>query len=236
MSERVPHATIVVSRALQDHYRARGSTTFHISNGVSPPNGRAPSSVLDRLGLTKGRYVLFVGRFVPEKAPDLLVRAFAGVEEEGQLVLVGGSSFSEEYAASVRDMAEADRRVVLAGYLYGDELAHLYANAAVFALPSLLEGLPLSLLEAASHGVPVVASAIPPHVEVLGADGPGRRLVTPGSEAELREALGRALAEQDVERHGAATLRDEVLADYRWDEVVASTERVYEYAVASAGP
>lgn len=232
MSARVPNATVVVSRDLQEHYAARyGQQTTWIANGVDRP-GPADLDCLRRYGLEPGRYVLFVGRFVPEKDPQLLVRAFAGVPGDLRLVLAGGSSFSGDYAATVAEAARTDPRVMLPGYVYGEDKAALYAGAAAFVLPSQLEGLPLTLLEAISHGTPVVASSIPPHVEVLGTDGPGRRLVAPGDLAGLREALCEVLDDVEGERAGAALLRDGVLDRYRWDDATDQLEEVYRRMAA----
>ena len=111
--------------------------------------------------------------------------------------------------------------------MYGDLLEELYSNAAVFVLPSLLEGLPLTLLEAASYRIPVIASDIPPHIEMIGSDGPGRRLVAAGDDGGLSRALSHALGTQGAERAGADAFGREVLSTYRWDEVADATEEVY---------
>jgi len=234
MSARVPNATIVVSQALADHYRTHyGREVDYIPNGVDAPGERTDAHEIERrYGLEPDSYLLFVGRLVPEKAPDLLVRAFRRVPGELRLVIVGGSSFSDSYVRSIRDLVDGDHRVEWVDYVYGDLLAELYANARAFVLPSLVEGLPLTLLEAASHATPVVASAIPPHLEVLGADGPGRRLFRPGDEDDLVAAIQRGLADPQAERAGAVVLADEVVKTYRWDRAVDATEAVYERVAA----
>jgi glycosyltransferase involved in cell wall biosynthesis len=236
ISARAPDAIIAVSQDLQRHYRdVRGRHATYIPNGVCIREPGDPEPVLNRFGLTAGDYVLFVGRLVPEKAPDLLVRAFRQLPGDHRLVLVGGSSFTDSYTRQLRDLAAADGRVVLTDYLFGAELGALYRNAAVFMLPSLLEGLPLTLLEAASYGTPILASAIPPHVEVLGESRPGGRLVAPGDTRQLALALTELLADLEAERRGAAALRERVLQAYSWDEAAAATERVYELALNGAG-
>jgi glycosyltransferase involved in cell wall biosynthesis len=228
MSARVPDATVVVSRHLAEHYRrAYGRETTWIPNGVDTPTLREPVAIADRWGLTTGSYLLFVGRLVPEKAPDLLIRAFRRLPGDLRLVIAGGSSFTDEFVTGLEREAAGDPRVVLAGYVFGEELDELYTNAAAFVLPSFLEGLPLTLLEAASYGTPVVSSDIPPHLEVVGADAPGHRVFRSGDEEGLAEALRRSIAETRVEREGAAAFRDEVLATYRWDTVTDMTEAVY---------
>lgn len=229
LSARVPDATIVVSRDLQRHYASTyGRDTVYVPNGVVEMPARPPSEITKRWGLRGKDYVLFVGRLVPEKAPDLLVRAFARIPGETRLVLAGGSSFTDDYVRELRALAAGDPRVILPGYVYGEALDELYGNAAAFALPSLLEGLPLTLLEAAAHGVPVVASDIPPHREVIDASGPGHRLVPPGDETTWATELSSALAGGSSHRRGADALRRRVLSTYRWEDAADATEALYE--------
>lgn len=223
MSAHVPHATVVVSRSLADHYTQRwGRETVCIPNGVAAP-GLAAAPVQSG----RSPYVLFVGRLVPEKAPDVLLRAFARVPGDVRLIIAGGSSFTDDYVEELSILAAADPRVSLAGYVYGEQLQDLYRGAGAFCLPSLLEGLPLTLLEAASHGAPVVASAIPPHLEVLGADAPGRRLVPPGDVETLAATLADVLNDPVLERKGAAELRERVLQNYNWEGAVDRLESLY---------
>jgi glycosyltransferase involved in cell wall biosynthesis len=227
MSAHVPNATIAVSRALSDYYAARHHrSAVYIPNGVSRGVGRPPAAIRE-FGLEPGGYVLFVGRFVPEKAPDLLIRAFGQLDRPLKLVLAGGSAYTDDYATELQRLAAADRRVVFTGYAYGDLLEELYSNAVAFVLPSNLEGLPLTLLEAGSHGTPVVASDIAPHLEVLGRERSGQRLFTSGSRDSLTAALERSLADPLEERAGADRFRERVLAGYSWDRAVLATESVY---------
>ncbi len=227
MSAHVPNATIAVSRALSDYYAARHHrSAVYIPNGVSRGVGRLPAAIRE-FGLETGGYVLFVGRFVPEKAPDLLIRAFGDLKRPLKLVMAGGSAYTDGYSTELQRLAAADPRVVFTGYAYGDLLEELYSNAAAFVLPSALEGLPLTLLEAASHGTPVVASDIAPHLEVLGRERVGQRLFASGDQGSLTAALERALADPTRELIGAASFRERVLAGYSWDRAVLATESVY---------
>lgn len=229
MSARVPDETIVVSKDLERHYldRYRGRTTY-IPNGVDEPARRKPEEIVRRYGLHGDDYVLFLGRMVPEKAPDLLVRAFRGLATDHRLVLAGGSSFTDGYVASLEALAAMDPRVVMPGYVYGPVLEELYANATAFVLPSSLEGLPLTLLEAASVGVPVVVSDIAPNMEIIGRNGPGHRVFRTGDQEGLRSALEAVLRDPIHERAGAERLRTKVIGSYRWQQVVDMTEAVYE--------
>ena len=227
---------MVVSRTLADHYLAKyGRPTTYIPNGVvRPAAAPPPNEIATRFGLHGGDYVLFVGRLVPEKAPDLLLRAFRHVPGDVRLVIAGGSSFTDRYTDSLTALASDDKRVVLPGYVYGETLAELYANAAAFVLPSLVEGLPLTLLEAASYGAPVVASAIGPHIEIVGADGLGHRLVPAGDEAALAAALSSSVNGGPDVREGASRMRERVLSEYSWDRAVDATEALYRRLVGDA--
>ena len=228
LSARVPDATVVVSRDLQTHYRsAFGREVVYVPNGVTLPPFTRDTSVLDRFGVEPGCYVLSVGRLVPEKAVHLLIESHTRLKTDVKLLVVGGSSHTDSYVAQLEELAAADPRVVMAGTVYGDDLANLYAHAAAFATPSLLEGLPLTLLEAASHRIPLVVSAIPPHLEVVGADGPGARVAEVDSVGALSEALERVLADPTRELAGAQERSDRILSHYDWDAATSSLEEVY---------
>ena len=235
ISSHVPHATITVSANLAEYYRARyGREAVHIRNGVTAPVVREPRLITERWGLRGRDYVLFVGRLVPEKAPDLLVRSFRDVPTDVRLVIAGGSSFTDEFVGVLERAAAADPRIILAGSVYGEPLQELYSNAAAFVLPSKLEGLPLTLLEAASYRVPLIASDIPPHREVIGADGPGGRLFRSGDALALRDTLASVLGSLDTERVGARVVGDRVVREYDWDQATDATEEVYERLLAAA--
>jgi glycosyltransferase involved in cell wall biosynthesis len=228
MSARAPHATVVVSSALARHYRdVYDRDTVLIANGVTATDRRAPGAFSRQLGLTPGRYVLFVGRLVPEKAPDALIRAFRNVQADVKLVIAGGSSHTDDFVAVLRSLASADPRVVLAEYVYGQRLAELYSNARAFVLPSSLEGMPLTLLEAASYGLPTVVSDIAPHLEVVGGTVPESWVFPSGDEASLTAALESVIARPQASRQFGARLRNDVVARYSWDAAAAATEKLY---------
>jgi glycosyltransferase involved in cell wall biosynthesis len=235
ISSHVPHATITVSANLAEYYRTRyGREAVHIRNGVTAPVVREPRLITERWGLRGRDYVLFVGRLVPEKAPDLLLRSFRDVATDARLVIAGASSFTDEYVGMLEAAAAADPRVVLAGSVYGEALQELYGNAAAFVLPSKLEGLPLTLLEAASYRVPLIASDIPPHREVIGVDGPGGRLFRSGDARALRDTLASVLGSLETERAGARVVGDRVVHEYDWDQATDATEEVYARLLAAA--
>jgi glycosyltransferase involved in cell wall biosynthesis len=240
MSGRVPDHVVVVSKALQDHYRDElGRRTELIPNGVAlwP---RVPASALPAgHGLQPGRYALFVGRLVPEKRPDLLIRAFGRVPGDHRLAIAGDSSFTDSYARRLRDLAAGDPRVVFTGFVFGDELAALYQHAGAFVQPSALEGLPLTLLEATAHDAPVLVSDIAPHLEIVGDGSPRHQVVPVDSEDALAGALSLMLQHPRQRDSASRALREDVLRRHSWEACVNLLERLYLNAVAggtAAGP
>lgn len=230
ISGRVPDRVVTVSKDLEQHY----ATEFHcnpayVPNGVPAPRRLSvPERLREEFGLEAGRYVLFVGRMVPEKRPDLLIEAMRVLPHDVKVAMVGGSSFTDEYMAHIRDLAARDPRVVLPGYLYGDDLAALYANAAMFVQPSDLEGLPLTLLEAVSYGVPVLASDIAPHEQILAScTCPAHRTFRAGDQQALVTALAEMLDAQEDLRAVATAEASELVAPYQWDSAAEDLAEIY---------
>lgn len=229
LSAHVPDATIVVSHALQELYdRDYGRATEYIPNGITPADWPNGDDALDRFGLEPGRYVLFVGRLVPEKRVELLIEAASMLDDPAlRFVIVGGSSQSDEYTMSLRERAVGDQRIVFADYVFGEQLLQLYRSAAVFVLPSDLEGLPLVLLEAINMACPVVVSDIDPHREILERSGPGHHLFDRGCARSLAAAIDEAITDNDAARLGVRELRHSALLRYNWDRVADDTEVLY---------
>jgi glycosyltransferase involved in cell wall biosynthesis len=222
------NAVIVVSEELREVVRdTRGIEATRIGNGVLVPPLPATRATLHELGLQPGRYVLFVGRLVPEKRVLDLVEAFAAAALPGfKLVIVGGPGHPLEYSTEVEARTRALEGGVIAGFRSGTALAELFANAGVFVLPSAHEGMPIALLEALGYGVPVIASDIRPNREL--ALGEARYFPMGDSAAlaaRLRETVGRGwtAAQRDAQR-------EDVARQHSWDDVAAATLAVYESA------
>lgn len=158
---------IVISKVIADLVRNKhGMEAVLIPNGVVLPALPESTGALETFGLTRGRYVLLVGRLVPEKRHLDLISAFKQANLPGwKLVLVGGADHPGAYQHEVRKKA-AEAGVVMTGFQRGLALQELYAHAGLFVLPSSHEGLPIALLEALSYGLPVLASDIPANLEL----------------------------------------------------------------------
>lgn len=159
---------IVLSKGVQDYFeKTYGRKTVFIPNGVSNHIEREPQIIKNKFGLGKDEYILFLGRLVPEKGIKYLIEAFKQVDTEKKLVIAGGSSDTSEFENEMKELAKEDKRILFTGFVQGQELEELYSNAYVYVLPSDLEGMPLSLLEAMSYGNCCLVSDIPECVDVV---------------------------------------------------------------------
>jgi glycosyltransferase involved in cell wall biosynthesis len=220
--------TIVVSRQLANRYEGRRTPVTYIPNGVSPPNFCEPDEIAQKWGLAKGDYLLWTGRFSPEKGVHTLVDAFSRRDWPIKLVLAGGGNHTEKYVRELMVKIDKDDRIIAPGFVTGKVLDELYTNAAGFILPSLHEGLPVSMLEAMSFGLPCVTSDIPPCREI--ADGPPQAAIyfEPENTAALADQIERLLNDKTLGRQIGRQGQGVVLSDYNWDSIADQTEAQYE--------
>lgn len=183
---------------------------------------RTPSPILTKLGVAPGEYFLFVGRFVRDKRVEDLIAAHARICDGSKVIIAGDSGDSDAYAAWVRSMA--GDRVIFPGYVYGPDLADLYANARAFVLPSAVEGLPISALEAMRFATPAVLSDIPANREVAD-DGLAAILFPCGDVDALALALERTAGDTEALVSRAS---GRVARTYDWDVIAQNTLEVYE--------
>lgn len=225
-SAHLANTVVVVSHALADYYRERyGVKAVCIVNGVDIP-APAPFDKAEGLGLEAGNYVLFVGRLVPEKRIKDLVEAVRRLPGTLRLAVVGGSACALDYEEALGQAAGDDPRVVFTGYRFGEELAALYSNALAYVTASELEGLPLTLLEAMSYGLPCLASDIPPHVEVL-SGGAGRLFPVHDVEALTQALADLCAADRETLRREGEACRERVRVDFSWDQAASALARAY---------
>ena len=159
---------IVLSKGVQKYFmETYGRKTHFIPNGVNRPEVREAKLITDHFGLEKDSYILFLGRLVPEKGIRYLVEAFKNVKTDKKLVIAGGSSDTDSFMEELKELAKGDDRILFTGFVQGAMLDELYSNAYIYTLPSDLEGMPLSLLEAMSYGNCCLVSDIPECAEVV---------------------------------------------------------------------
>ncbi|WP_426667369.1 glycosyltransferase family 4 protein [Mucilaginibacter sp. McL0603] len=160
---------IVISQEIKQHIADTYNRTdsILIPNGVDKPTVSTNTDYLETLGITKDQYIFTLGRFVPEKGFDYLIRAYAqtNLSKKYRLVIAGDADHESEYSLELKALAKKNN-VVLTGFIKGEKLQQLFSYAALFVLPSFYEGLPIALLEAMSYGLPILASNIPANTQV----------------------------------------------------------------------
>lgn len=217
---------IVLSKGVHDYFRNQyGRETRFIPNGVNRPEIRKAELITDKFGLTKDSYILFLGRLVPEKGIRYLIEAFKNVKTDKKLVIAGGSSDTDSFMKELKELAKDDKRIIFTGFVQGQMLEELYSNAYIYTLPSDLEGMPLSLLEAMSYGNCCLVSDIQECTEVV----EDKALIFKKSNVQdlqnkLQEACDRAEKIMELKQQAA----DYICKKYNWDDVVEETLKLYK--------
>lgn len=217
---------IVLSRNVQQYFRdTYGRETRFIPNGIERSEQIPARVITEKYGLEKNGYVLFLGRIVPEKGVHYLVEAFRQLDTDKKLVIAGGASDSHEYYAQIREAAAEDPRIVLTGFTQGEELAELYSNAYVYVLPSDLEGMPMSLLEAMSFSCCCLTSDIPECVQVTDDHG---MTFHKGDVQDLLSKLIELLNSPDKVYQMQSQAADYIINRFSWESVVDQTLALYK--------
>lgn len=217
---------VVLSKAVQDYFRdTYGRETRLIPNGISRPVPIPPDEIKKTFGLEGQDYILYLGRLVPEKGLRYLIEAFKQVNTTKKLVIAGGSSDTDSFLQEIYAMAEGDDRILFTGFVQGRLLEELYSNAYLYVLPSDLEGMPLSLLEAMSYGNCCLVSDIPECADVV----EDKALVFRKSDtADLCKKLQYACEHENevtaMKEHAA----EFICGKYNWDDVVSATLALYQ--------
>jgi glycosyltransferase involved in cell wall biosynthesis len=219
---RFPNRCLSISESLRAHLSEKyGRSVEYVPTGVDDYEPR-PAREIARWGLESDGYILFLGRLVPEKGCHYLIEAHRKLDPDKKLVIAGPPSHSEEYARELRAMA--GDAVVFTGAVYGDALHELFSNAYLYVLPSDLEGLPHSLLQAMSFGTCVLASDIEANREAMRGCGLEFRR---GDVDDLREKMAHALENEDFVRAQAGASKQVVRDHYGWEAVVDRLEEIY---------
>jgi glycosyltransferase involved in cell wall biosynthesis len=226
---RFAHEIIVVSEDLRSYFwETYRRKTIYIPNapaGYAKSDGRFAYGT--ELGLVPNRYILFLGRLVPEKCPDLLIRAFQLLQPPGwKLVLVGGDSYTSPFTNQLRQLATQNPNIIFTGELRGGRLAEIVRRAGLFVLPSVVEGLPLAMLEAMREGIPIVASDIPSHQQLIGNE--RGRLFTAGNLKSCQESLVWALNHPSAMTAMAQNAQNYVQRYHSWNQITTDNLSLYQ--------
>jgi len=235
LGARFAHRMITVSQTIRDLMRDKhGITADYIPNGVVLPDKISPGPVLEKFGLTKGRYLVAVGRLVPEKGFHDLMEAFSRLDCGWKLALAGDADHEDAYSLGLKAKAKGITGVVMTGFQKGASLGELYSNAGLFVLPSYHEGLPIVGLEAMSYELPMILSDIPANREIA-----EPQELFPVGDVEALAAKIKSFLDTPELLSSEETLtrkRERLDQEFNWDRIAEQTAQVYGAVVSIQKP
>lgn len=216
---------IVLSRSVQDYFlKTYNRTSVFIPNGVKMPTPAKIQRIEKKWGLSEKNYILFLARLTEEKGAHILINAFKRVNTDKKLVIAGGSSDSEDYVKHLHNIAVDDDRIIFTGFVQGKELEELYSNAYIYVLPSKLEGMPLSLLEAMSYGNCCLVSDISENTDVV--LDKGISFKTDDAE-DLRNKIQELINNPEPVEEYSRKSAEYICCAYNWEDTAESVMDLY---------
>lgn len=217
---------IVLSEGVQRYFEEKyARKTIVIPNGVNQSEKKQADFINLEYGLEKDSYILFLGRLVPEKGLRYLIQAFKEIKTEKKLVIAGGNSDTSEFENEIKKMASDDSRILFTGFVQGQMLEELYSNAYTYILPSDLEGMPLSLLEAMSYGNCCLTSDIEECVDVIEDHGFHFKK---SDINDLKEKLQMLCDDEELVEKFQKEAASYICEKYNWDMVTDATLSLYQ--------
>lgn len=223
-ADRVIVISKTIKQILEEKYNR--NDCILIPNGVNIPKKATRSSYIESIGLKQNKYIIGVGRLVPEKGFHDLIHAFKRLSNHNfKLVLVGDADHETLYSNDLKKLAR-NEGVILTGFIKGEKLQQIFSHARIFIMPSYHEGLPIALLEAMSYNLDVLVSDIPANIEV---DLEEECYFKTGDV----DALSRKLQEKlQREKHGYNFL-NLINEKYNWNEIAVEVNNVYKFVALS---
>jgi glycosyltransferase involved in cell wall biosynthesis len=215
---------IVLSKGVQKYFKdTYNRETIFLPNGVNKQETRNANIIKEKYNLEKDSYILFLARIVPEKGLHYLIEAFKNIDTNKKLVIAGGASHTNDYLEQIKEMSKQDERIIMTGFVQGEELDELYSNCYLYCLPSDVEGMPLSLLEAMSYGCNVLVSNIEENTQVIGNYGNSfKKSDIQDLTIKLKELIN------NNPNYSKEEISNYICNKYNWDEIVEKLVNIYK--------
>lgn len=218
-----PDLVTVISKDLKSYFEQKFQRkVVGITPGTQAPVFRGPERI-GKLGLEREKYILYLGRLVPEKGCHYLISAFTRIDTDMKLFIGGNGFFSEDYVKGL--YSEKSSKIIFGGYVDEELKQELLSNAYLFVLPSEVEGLPQSVVEALSYGRSVLVSDIPANLETCGKWGYAFKNKNTD---DLKEKLIRLLNDEELVRKDEQKRMEYVKENFSWDKTTDDLERLFE--------
>ncbi|MFS9323637.1 glycosyltransferase family 4 protein [Streptococcus lutetiensis] len=225
MAAKYADEIIVLSDGVKKYFKETYNRDTHfIPNGITQPDIFDSKIISSKYNLNKDSYFLFLGRIVPEKGIHYLIDAYSEVKTDKKLVIAGGASDTDSYYEELRKKASNNENIIFTGFVQGQELEELYSNTYVYVLPSDLEGMPLSLLEAMSYGNCCLTSDIEECSDVMEDCGVTFKQ---SSVEDLANKLQYLSDSEKVVQKLKLESSPFIIKKYNWDDIVNKTLELY---------
>ncbi|MDO9509734.1 MAG: glycosyltransferase family 4 protein [Candidatus Magasanikbacteria bacterium] len=227
------HQTIAVSKTIQNYaLNEYKCYTVYNPNGVMKVGENVGNTTLKEFGLEKDKYLVMISRLVAHKGAHYLIKAFKNAKAKNpqilkdyKLAIVGGSAFTDKYVNYLHRLADNDKDIVFTGNQSGKKLVELYANAKMLIHPSENEGLPITVLQAMSHRLPVLVSDIPEHQEVVT---DSQFWFTNASILSLTNKIVGLLKNPTLLETAGKKNKQTAERNYAWEDIAKKTENIYQ--------
>ena len=235
MAARFADKVIVLSNGVKQYFKdTYNCDAVLVPNGINRVTPEEPDLIKSKFGLNKNDYILFLARITPEKGLDYLIDAYKELKTDKKLVIAGSIEPQTDYINSVLEKARGCDNILFTDFVSGKLLAELFSNCFVYVLPSDIEGMPMSLLEAVGYDARVIVSDIAENTDCL--DGYGNSFAHGDAQA-LRAVLEHCLAnealqgcdfKEDASPEAVQSKRRELIETYDWDNITDQTLALYE--------
>ncbi len=217
---------IVLSESAKKYFKdTYGRKTVVIHNGIEKPVLKEAFEITKRYGIEKNGYIAIVSRLTAEKGIHYLIEAYNNIKTDKKLVIAGDTSDTDEYVKMLQNMAAGNENIIFTGFISGDVLCEIYSNAYAICLPSDIEGMSLSLLEALSYKNAVLCSDISENASVAEDKA---MYFEKGNVADLTEKLQYLCDNKDVAEEYKEHSDEFVLNKYKWSDIADETAKLYE--------
>ena len=217
---------IVLSESAKAYFKETyNRETVLIHNGIDKPTIKQANKITEIYGLSKGEYICTVSRLTAEKGLHYLIEAYNNIKTDKKLVIAGDTSDTDEYVASLKQMASGNPNIIFTGFISGDLLKEIYSNAYIVAVPSDIEGMSLSLLEALAYGNAVLCSDIPENTLVTEDKAIHfKKSNVVDLQNKLQNMCDDSLCVENIKRG----VDEFILEKYNWNDVAVATHNLYK--------
>ena len=222
---------IVLSESARDYFKETyNRETVLIHNGIEKPTKKDAEKITELYGLSKDSYICMVSRLTAEKGVHYLIDAYNGINTDKKLVIAGDTSDTDEYVELIKQKAKNNPNIIFTGFISGDILREIYSNAYLVAVPSDIEGMSLSLLEALAYGNAVLCSDIPENTLVTEDKA---MLFSKSNVEDLRNELQKMCDDEKIVGDLKNGADEFILGKYNWQDVATATLSLYEKVMKS---